>query len=295
MSRTPRNLSRLVLVATAGVAASVATPLAASAGSGDGDPVIVVESTGDQANAIVLPAAAQIGQSTQSTLAFDIDLSMSMSGQTEEAGTAMEMALTSEITEVLADGGYVALASLDSVEVTEFPEGADPSTVPCVGISGVQLEQTFDAAGNTTSVEPVDSGLGATEQACVEQFTSTQTQATVVFPAEPIGPGASWTADMVMQNQGMEMPVTYHYTLTDVSNGRYSIEATLDSDFDVSQDGLSATGTVSGSGNLSGAIDNPMDVSTSFKMNMDMESSSGGEDFSMAIDIAIDMLSAPAE
>ena len=266
-----------------------------TAGSGGDGPVIVVENTGDQANAIVLPAAARVGQTTQSTMTFDVDMSMSMGEQTEGARVGLSMTLTSQITEVLPEGGYVALASLDNVEVTEMPEGADTSTVPCLGVSGVQFEQTIDAAGNTTSLEPVDTGLDAVALACVEQFSSTQSQAAVVFPAEPIGPGASWTADVVVQNQGMEMPVTYHYNLTDVNNGRYRITATLESEFDVSQDGVAATGTVGGSGNLSGAVDNPMDVSTSFKMAIDMDSSIGSDDFSMSMDMIIEMVSTPAQ
>ena len=97
----------------------------------------------------------------------------------------------------------------------------------------MQLEQTLDAAGNTLSLEPVGTALGGTEMECVQKFMSTQSQSAVVFPAEPIGPRASRLADVVVENQGVELPVSYHYTLSDVSNGRYTIEATLDSDIDI--------------------------------------------------------------
>jgi hypothetical protein len=293
MSRTTRTLSRIVLVATTVAVAGAVAPLTA-AGSGEEGPNIVVEDAGDQANAVTLPASARVGEVTNSTVALDMAMSTTIGGWIDEASIGLAMTLTSEITEVFPDGGYVALTSLDSVEATELPDGTDPSTVPCVGVSGVQLVQTFDAAANTVSVEAVDTGLDAAALACVEEFTSTQTQSTVVFPAEPIGPGASWTADVVFRSQGIEMPVTYHYTLTDMADGRYTIDATLASDLDVSRNRLSAIGTLSGSGTLSGAIDNPMDVSSSFEMTMGLASSMGGRDLTMTTDITTHTTSTPA-
>ena len=112
-----------------------------------------------------------------------------------------------------------------------------------------------------------------------------------MFPAEPIGPGATWTADLVTANQGVEIPVTYRYTLTDVSNGRYTIDATFDSDFEVSQDGFTWTGHMSGSGSTTGAVGNPLDMSLSFQVAMDMQSEIEDGDMSMSIDMNIDVLS----
>jgi hypothetical protein len=231
---------------------------------------------------------------TTSTYAVNMAMSTTIGGWTDEASIGLTMAVTSEVTEVLSDGGFVALTSIDGVEATELPDGTDPSTVPCVGVSGLQLEQTFDAAGNTSSVQPVDTGLDTAALECVEEFTSTQTQSTVVFPAEPIGPGASWTADLVFRNQRIEIPVTYHYALVHVADGRYTIDVTLEFDVDVSRNRLPATGTLSGSGTVSGAIDNPMDVATSFEMTMDLTSSMGGRDLTMSIDITTHTTATPA-
>jgi hypothetical protein len=94
----------------------------------------------------------------------------------------------------------------------------------------------------------------------------------------------------VTVNQGVEVPVTYHYTLTDVADGEYSIEATLDADFDVEEDGLSATGTMTGSGTLTGAVDNPLVTSSSFDVAMEM--ASDADDFSMNVEISIDLRAA---
>src|SRR5262245_28281064 len=215
---------RLLLVAAAAFAAAVAWsgPAAASASDVDDSVDVVLESAGDQANAIMLPAPARVGQVAESTTALDMHVAVGGAMSTEVA-IGMEIAMTSEVTEVAADGGYDALLTLHRVDVTDMPEGADESDVPCVGVTGLQIAQRFDAAGNAVSTEAVGD-LGAAEAACVEQLSSTQSQTAVVFPDEPVGPGASWTADLVTVNEGIEVPVTYRYTLSAVSGGRYSID-----------------------------------------------------------------------
>jgi hypothetical protein len=263
----------MAVTATA-AAAATAVPAVASAGSDGDGPTIVVENVGDQSNAITLPASPEVGQAADARVEVAIGLAMDF---------------TMEVTAVSVDGGYVSLLTLDGVEVTDVPPGADASAVPCVGVEGLQLEQSLDAAGNTVSLEPVGTGLGGAEMACVQQFTSTQSQSAVVFPAEPIGQGASWSADVLIENQGVELPVSYHYTLSDVSDGRYTIEATIDSDIDITQGGVGVTGAMAGSGTTTGAVANPLDVSSTFEMTTDMVTSVDGMDMAMSMDANIQM------
>ena len=213
--RATGSLPRLLLVVAAAFGAA-AVPAAASAGGDDGAVDVVLEDAGDQANAITLPAPARVGQVAESTTALDMRAALGGAMSTEVA-VGMEIAMTSEVTEVAVDGGYVTLTTLHRVDVTDLPAGADEADVPCVGVTGLQIEQRFDAAGNPVSTESVGKGLGPAETACVEQLSSTQSQSAVVFPNEPVGPGASWSAELVTVNEGVEVPVTYHYTLTEVS------------------------------------------------------------------------------
>ena len=291
MSRAPRILPRFALAIVAVAVVAAADPVSASASGDDADLDIVVESTGDQSNAITLPAPAAVGQTGQSTIAMNMDLGLEGGGMSTAFGVGLEMSMTTEVTEVLADGGYVAHTTLDSVEVSDLPEDSEEAEFPCVGMTGIELEQSFDAAGNSTSMEPVGSGLGSAESTCIEQLSSTQSQATVVYPDEPIGPGATWSADIVTENQGIEVPVTYHYTLTEVRDGRFTIQTTLDSDFDVEQDGIVGTGNMSGSGTSSGAVDNPLDSAASFTMALDMVSDIDGEDMTMTFNVDIEVVS----
>jgi hypothetical protein len=278
----------MAVTATA-AAAATAVPAVASAGSDGDGPTIVVENVGDQSNAITLPASPEVGQAADARVAIDMDLAIDDGGTSTEVAIGLAMDFTMEVTAVSVDGGYVSLLTLDGVEVTDVPPGADASAVPCVGVEGLQLEQSLDAAGNTVSLEPVGTGLGGAEMACVQQFTSTQSQSAVVFPAEPIGQGASWSADVLIENQGVELPVSYHYTLSDVSDGRYTIEATIDSDIDITQGGVGVTGAMAGSGTTTGAVANPLDVSSTFEMTTDMVTSVDGMDMAMSMDANIQM------
>ena len=79
--------------------------MSASASGNDADLVIVVESTGDQANVITLPAPAAVGQTGQSTIAMNMDLGLEGGGMSTAFGVGLEMSMTTEVTEVLADGG----------------------------------------------------------------------------------------------------------------------------------------------------------------------------------------------
>ena len=79
-----------------------------------------------------------------------------------------------------------------------------------VGVTGLEVEQTFDASGNTVSMEAIGDELDNTQSLCVDQLSSTESQSAVVDPDEPVGPGATWSADIVATNQGIEIPITYH-------------------------------------------------------------------------------------
>jgi hypothetical protein len=287
-----RHLGR----AFAALAVGLGLPAATTHAAADDDGAdVVVENAGDQANAISLPAPAQIGQSAQVTLTMDMDLGMEGSGMSENVGVGLAMTMTSEVIELTPDGGYVTLTTLDGVEVTDVPDGVSESDMPCVGVTGLQLHQTFDASGNELSTEVADeSQLGPEGDACIEQLDSTQSQAAVVYPDEPIGPGAQWSADIVTENQGISVPVTYVFTLADVTDDRYTIDVSLDSEFDYDDSGLSGSGTITGSGTTIGSVDNVLDVAGSFDMGMSMDASGGGQDLSMTVDIAIDIESGPS-
>ena len=195
-----------------------------------------------------MPAPAEVGQVAESTTALDMHVAIGGAMSTE---VAVGMEIATDVGGHRGGGGWRLRDPHHPRPrgVTDLPDGADEADVPCVGVTGCRSSRRFDAAGNTgVDWNPSGKGSDRAETACVEQLSSTQSQAAVVFPAEPVGPGASWSADLVTVNEGVEVPVTYHYTLTAVSGGRYSIDATLDAEFEVDQGGVAVTGTMTGAG-----------------------------------------------
>jgi hypothetical protein len=277
----------------AALAAGVGLPAAtAHAADDDASSDIILLDPGDQSNAITLPPAPVVGQRAQLSMSMHMDMTIEGGGMSQDAVVGLTIVVTSEVTEVLPDGGYVTLTSLDSVEVAELPEGASASDMPCSGVLGLEFHQTFDAAGSVQSTEIADdTGLDPAEQACVEQWSSSQSQATVVYPDGAVGPGAQWTGEVVTENQGMAIPVTYTYTLTDVTEGRFTIETSIDSDFEYDDGSATGTGTMTGSGTSIGSADNPLDVAGTIQMAMTLDASAGGQQFSMVLDMAVDITS----
>ena len=104
-ARTPRSCRHVLALSGAAVLAGVSVPAVASATGGDDGVGIVVENAGDQANAITLPAPAVVGQTAQTTLVLVMDLSVDAGGMSTEVGIGLEMAMTSEVTELTDDGG----------------------------------------------------------------------------------------------------------------------------------------------------------------------------------------------
>ena len=261
------------------------------AGSDDGtDGTVVVDSPGDQANTITLPPDAAVGQTASWTMGMNMEMSVSGVGDAVTVPVALEMDTIQSVTEVIPEGGYVEMLSIDRVEITDAPEGADPATFPCGSVNGLELEETFNAAGATVSVEPVSDDLTDAEQECVASFTDSTSTVALVYPAEPVGVGAEWSSNVNVDSQGITIPVTYHYTLTDSGDdGTYSVEVTFDADIDGDIEGAEATGTMTGSGTFTGDIDNPLVVNGTVAQTIDMTIDDDGEQADMSIDITIDI------
>ena len=161
-------------------------------------------------------------------------------------------------------------------------EDSEDAEFPCVGMTGIELEHIDRARRIRAGQRRVD-----VHRAAVVHPVPGHRR----VPRRADRPGATWSADIVTENQGIEVPVTYHYTLTEVSDGRFTIQTTLDSDFDVEQDGIVGTGNMSGSGTSSGAVDNPLDAAASFTMALDMVSDIDGEDMTMTFNVDIEVVS----
>jgi len=262
------------IVATTIAAASLTAPfwaLTASA-TGDDDSNVIVESTGDQTN----------GQTATSVTTFDL----AITAEGVDVVLSLRLDMTTEVTELTDDGGYVAVATIEQVELTEAPSGVDVSALGYDALGGAQFRQTFDASGKSMSTDLLNADeLSDAARTAAEGFTGNLQSAQFVYPDEPVGVGARWTADLEIESEGFAIPTTYTYEITGITAGRYTIAVSYESAFDTTIEGQPASGDVTGLGTVDGSVDNPLDLSITLGQTIDATSG----DIDMNVVIGIDV------
>lgn len=274
--------SRRIVAAVLSAAALIAPICVGSASAtGEGDSGVVVESTGDQSNAVTLPPVAVVGQSA--TSATTIELSIAASGQID---VAIRMDTTVAVTELSPDGGYVAVTTINHIELTNAPPGVDIASLGYESLPGAQFAQAFDANGKLISTELLNADtLSDAARQAAEGFTGNLQSAQFVYPDVPVGVGAKWSADLSVATEGFAIPTTYRYELTGIADGRYTIAVSYNSTFDTTIEGAVATGTVTGAGSVVGSVANPLDLSVTLDQTID--ATSGGESISVVVGIDV--------
>jgi hypothetical protein len=263
---------RIAAISAVAAGAAALAPDAAAATTipdDTGGAAVQLVSPGDPATAVQLPGVSAVGQAAHSTMVMNVSVVVTGGAADNDVSVGLKLELSQEVVEVAADGSYLVLATIDSAEVTDLPAGADAAAVPCIGVTGLQISQSYSASGQLlTQALAADAPTDA-EQRCAAQLTQSTSQVVIAFPAEPIGIGATWSVTADVVSQGVAVPVTYHYTLANVADGRYEADITFSSSFTLSEGG---SGTMAGTGSLSGAIDNPLNQSASLDVALEITS-----------------------
>jgi hypothetical protein len=124
--------------------------------------------------------------------------------------------------------------------------------------------------------------------AAEEMFGSTET-ATFAFPGESVGVGARWTDEQSIPSGGIEAPVVYEYELVELTDETYTIEVTIDSEFDEEVEGADLAGAFTGGGTLSGERDNPLALSGTIELSGDFDIEADGESATMEMEVIVEL------
>ena len=180
-------------------------PVSASASGDDELSDIVVESTGDQWNAHDLAGSRRRRPDRPEHDRDEHGSRPRRRGMSTAFGVGLEMSMTTEVTEVLADGGYVVQR-----RSTVWRSATCPTTMrkrnSCVGTTGIELEQSFDAAGNSTSMGAVGSGLGAPSRRASSSLTSPRPRPLLCTRRADRARGEAGWQNIVTENEGIEVP-----------------------------------------------------------------------------------------
>jgi len=253
MSSTRSN--RLALASLL-IGASLATLSGSAVASGDEPPGAVVESTGDAATAIPLPPAPTVDARAQTVT--DIGVGIAVGSST--LAFAVRLVSSVGIDDVAPDGGYAATSAFDQVLFTSGADRIDPAAFDV--LMGMTFRQTFAGNGRLTAVEPVGPVAPTNEQLLAFSAVTGNLQGSqAIYPDDAVGVGARWTVEQAVSGESFPVAADYHYELTAIEDGRYTVSVSYTSEFDTVVDGVATAGTVSGLGSINGAVDDPLDVS----------------------------------
>ena len=274
--------------ASSATALLVTAALASGCGEADADAATVVSvfDAGEGAT-IELPVPYEVGQSASMSATFDASIDVSGGGIDETVAFAFRLDLTATVAEVTDDGGSVVNSTIDGAEWIEQPEGiADDLIGDLVGLT---YAETYDASGSPQSRELInDEGLSAEERQAAEELITQSESVAFGFPAEPVAVGATWTSEATVNSNGVEIPATYQYELVRLDDESFTIEVTYDSPVDTEVGGADVSGRISGSGTITGATDNPLELAYEFVQDATISAQQDGQAIDMQMSITFD-------
>jgi hypothetical protein len=283
------------------LAVLAAGSLAFAACGGDDDADVTagpaeVSDAGATEGRIQLPGTTEVGHTASASAQVDILLAIDGSGVNEEIPVSLRLDYDAEVVEADAEG-YVVENEFTAAEVLDAPDGADLSSVE--DLVGVRYRETFNADGTSDETELVDEeNLTAAQQDAYEEFGSQVESTAFDYPDEPVGLGATWSAVTTIEQQGFDLAVTYHYELTALDGDDYTITISYDEEIDdsVSVDGTDADlrGRLSGGGEASGTVGNPLAQAVTIGQDLDMDIDADGQSVSMALQVTVGVTPVPA-
>jgi hypothetical protein len=271
--------------------ASSADSTAPTTGSTSSGTRVELIDAGPQGQRVRLPGTAEVGQSAATEMTSELQLAMEGPGVSEEVPFSFRMGSEAQIVEV-TESGYVAETTITTAELDEGPPGFDPASFG--QLAGVTYRQETSADGTTGDAELVNAGqVTDAQRQAFNQFVAQLQSTSLAYPSEPVGPGARWRATQPITNQGLSFEITYEYELTSIEGDSYQIDIAYDQDVDedVEQGGQTGRmrGTISGGGQSSGSLTNPLAVNTSMQQDFDVDIESGGQEVAMTMDVRVDI------
>jgi hypothetical protein len=91
----------------------------------------------------------------------------------------------------------------------------------------------------------------------------------VGFPEEPVAVGDTWTSQGSVGSHGTTIPVTYHSSLTALTDSTYTMDVSYAQSFSQSTDAGAIEATIAGSGRITGSVTNPLVVSATLYQSVD--------------------------
>jgi hypothetical protein len=185
---------------------------------------------------------------------------LSAPAMTDTYDLAWAETLHSTVTAANADGSSTVTWVIEDTTSTHnagnvTPDEAIGSSEPLIGLP---IEIDYDASGAQTAFRAAAGTSPSADQLqLIADLSASGATGPLVYPADPIGVGASWTATLRLPASWAVLPLTYSYRLVAGADDRYTIDYTWSGEAapltltdDAADPGTTMSGTVSGSGTI---------------------------------------------
>lgn len=278
-------LAAITVVTTGGAVRATTVP------DDDGSDVVIIdEGKGDERldlNArMIVGTTANAVDTTRTTGTIQASGAQSLD-EDIDVTTTVEQSV--EVTDVTSDGGYTITRTVDSYDVTVNSGSVDMADSfkddeELEPLVGVNLEQTYDATGQLLDVVPAaGASLTPAQQASVDVVLDEGTERQP-FPDVEVGVGAVWEAELPDTGGAIA-----RFELESILDGTAVIQLSFEGD-PAAIEGLApagfdeVTGTMLGGGTYAVNVDNRLDTSSEFTLQLDVTMSGQGVEMTMAIE-----------
>jgi hypothetical protein len=236
----------------------------------------------------VLELDLAVGDVVHSQMAMEM-ASSTTAADTEIAEVELPEILVDIRTEVVAVDDAEVTVEAEYASVRVGTGGSDPATAAQVRPLMEQLEGVRFEMTTTPNGELIDAQTSGTESldpaaaSMLSQITEQPAQLSTPLPTEAVGPGARWEVANTFDLGGIESDVVFGYTLDELSGDEYSLTATYEQTVlpgELPEDaGEIVGGELSGSGEVQGALDQLIPVSSEVSSSGDIsfEVEAGGD------------------
>ena len=210
---------------------------------------------------VQLPAPAAVGQQA--------DVRARIAHATAAGSFELVVSMSTAVTVVNNDGSYTTRSTISMLDV---PVGAEIAGNGVNNLVNQSFEQTFTAGGTAI---PQDSTLinatsmSAEQQASGRALVDALSMVSIGFPPEPVTVGTSWTVDGTVGSHGITIPVTYHCSLTALTDSTYTMAVSYTQPFSHPANTGVIEATIGGSGTIVGSLTNPLVVSATLYQTID--------------------------
>jgi hypothetical protein len=210
---------------------------------------------------VQLPAPAAVGQQA--------DVRASIAHTTAAGSFEVDVSMATAVTVVHPDGSYTTRSTISMLDV---PVGAEVAGNGVNNLVNQSFEQTFTAGGtaipqNSTVINATS--MSAEQQASGRALVDAISMVSIGFPAEPVSVGSAWTVHGMVGSHGFTIPVTYHCSLTALSESTYTMMASYTQPFSQPTDAGVIEATIGGSGTVVGSLTNPLVVAATLYQTID--------------------------